>query len=478
MHRQYRLTFQDKGDATKFVREVEQLKASYKPNDTISLQGFFHLILGFMGAIEFEFSETQLYNLGMFSQAITDFEAIYKQIKLKDIKYFLGYIVGYAKWNYEEGGADDPTKINAIKIMTVHRAKGLQFPVVFVPHLIEGLFPIRARNSNRWLIPTNLFNVQRYEGNLEDERRLFYVAITRSEKFLFLSTHQYKKNYPGLQNEPSRFLREFPQAKTLTQPIPDPTHREKLDLKLAAPLKRFATSYSDLRYYDHCPYDYKLRFIFGFNPEISIALGYGRSIHNILNIIHSKYLTNPPSDEEILKIVEQNFFLRYCTQEFIDRFKQSAIRIIKNYIERFSGEFNLILETEKQFEFALEQALISGQIDLIKKFNEKGELEAIEIVDFKERDLSEMTTDYVKQLRLYAIAAMRSLGFQPKRAVVHHLDEGTRSEVDISEEALKSMEFEVKETIENIISRRFPKKAKKKSCDICDWKWICTKREK
>jgi len=477
LKRLYQRAFKKQGDALKFVQQLQQLKASYKPKDYISLQGFFHLILGFMGAKDFELSEAQFYNLGMLSQAITDFEAVYKRIKIKDIKYFLGYVKGYAKWNYEEGGTDDPTKINAVKIMTIHRAKGLQFPVVFVPHLIQGLFPSRSRKK-RWLLPTNCFNPQRYEGNLEDERRLFYVAVTRSEKYLFLSTHIYRDVFGGKLVQPSQFLKEYPQDHAITQPVADPTKRIKMDLKNASPLKCFATSYSDLRYYDLCPYDYKLRFIYGFNPEINIALGYGRSIHNILNIIHKEHLQNPPDEQEIRKIVERNFFLRYCTPEFIDRFKESAYRIVANYVKRYGKEFNLILETEKNFEFALEQALISGQIDLIKVLDEKGDLEAIEIVDFKEQDSSALATDYVKQLRLYAIAAMRSLGFHPKKATVHHLDKGTRSEVDISEEILTKVEMEVKETIDNIISRKFPKKPKKSKCRECDWQNFCSRAKK
>jgi DNA helicase-2/ATP-dependent DNA helicase PcrA len=461
--------------AEKFVRRLERLKEDLAQEDTISLQGLFHTILGMLGAQEFEFTETQLYNLGMLSQAITDFEAVYKRIKVRQLKYFLGFIGGYAKWNYEEGGSDDPTKVNAVKIMTVHRAKGLQFPVVFVPHLVEGLFPTRPRASD-WLLPEELFDKERYEGKLEDERRLFYVAVTRSEKFLYLTSYKRKANTRYNTAKASRFLREYPTDYAITQPIADPTAREKIDLKHAAPLKRFATSYSDLRYYDRCPYDYRLRFIYGFNPEISIALGYGRSIHNILNIIHTDHRRDPPDEKETEKIVEENFFLRYCTQEFIDRFKNSAKRIINNYVQRYAKEFNLILETEKAFEFALDRALISGQIDLIKKLNDKGELEALEIVDFKEHDNTELSTDYVKQLRLYAIASIKSLGFRPKKATVHHLDEGTVSEVDITETALMKVEENVKETIDNIMTRVFPRKAKKNKCKECDWKELCVKK--
>jgi len=152
----------------------------------------------------------QYYNFGMLSQTISDFETIYKNIKSKDIKYFLGFIRGYGEWNIEEGGSDDPTKINAVKIMTIHRAKGLQFPVVFMPNLVSGRFPARGR-PRQWFVPPELFDISRYVGTTEDERRLFYVAITRSEKYLFLSG---SRNVTGLQREknPSLFFEEFPKS--------------------------------------------------------------------------------------------------------------------------------------------------------------------------------------------------------------------------------------------------------------------------
>ncbi len=95
----------------------------------------------------------------------------------------------------------------------------------------------------------------------------------------------------------------------------------------------------------------------------------------------------------------------------MERFKSSATRIVQNYVKNFAHEFNLILETEKSIDFALEETLIASQINLIKKLNEKGELEALKIVDFKEHDNTELATDYVKQLRLYAIASIRAIRF-------------------------------------------------------------------
>ncbi len=84
-----------------------------------------------------------------------------------------------------------------VTLMTMHAAKGLEFPLVFIAGLEENLFP-HSRASNN-------------QAELEEERRLCYVAITRAEKYLYL-THALKRRVYGeeLASEPSRFLNEFP----------------------------------------------------------------------------------------------------------------------------------------------------------------------------------------------------------------------------------------------------------------------------
>ena len=93
----------------------------------------------------------------------------------------------------EEGDDED-----RIKLMTIHAAKGLEFPCVFSVGLEENLFPSMMSMNSR--------------EDLEEERRLFYVAVTRAEKFLFLSLAGTRYKFGQLNYcEPSRFLEEVPE---------------------------------------------------------------------------------------------------------------------------------------------------------------------------------------------------------------------------------------------------------------------------
>jgi DNA helicase-2/ATP-dependent DNA helicase PcrA len=93
---------------------------------------------------------------------------------------------------------DDKENTDVVKLMTIHAAKGLEFPVVFVGGLEESLFPSGMSINTR--------------EELEEERRLFYVAITRAEKHLFLTYSNARYRFGQLQqNEPSRFIDEMPE---------------------------------------------------------------------------------------------------------------------------------------------------------------------------------------------------------------------------------------------------------------------------
>ena len=91
----YGRCFTEWGDAVKFVEKLEDLKEELGRDTLFNLQEIYQRILNYIGATEFEFRESQYYNFGMLSQIISDFEAIYRRIKSKDIKYFLGFVKFY-----------------------------------------------------------------------------------------------------------------------------------------------------------------------------------------------------------------------------------------------------------------------------------------------------------------------------------------------------------------------------------------------
>jgi len=248
------------------------------------------------------------------------------------------------------------------------------------------------------------------------------------------------------------------------------------------------TSYSELVSYDRCPNDFLLRNVYEYNAGVPAAFGYGTNIHNVLNMIHRDFIRNGkvPAAEEISAIFVRFFKMRYATDKIAERFREAAIRVVQNYIRVNGSDFDRILETEKRFEFVIGNALIGGQIDLLKKTDGFGNLHSVEIIDFKADRSGDgkyagndgadglYSTDYQKQLRYYALACLNSLNLHPEKAFVHHLDSGAMEEIDISERRLEETEKGIETAVNSIVDRKFPPKPDRTRCQACDYRLLCS----
>lgn len=221
--------------------------------------------------------EVVLYNLGKFSQLISDFESIHYHSKpIEKYAAFADFLQYRAEDAYPEGWQDNQyASPDAVRIMTVHQAKGMQWPVVFVPALLRNRFPApKIGGRNVWhLIPRDGVHDQaRFEGTTEDERRLFYVAMTRSQKFLHLTWAP----IAGLNNRYARkseFWDDVLVSKHVKRRVPDYIRRKRLPPTPRTSIANVVFSFSDLKYFFECPYQFKLRVLYGFNVPIHEALG-------------------------------------------------------------------------------------------------------------------------------------------------------------------------------------------------------------
>lgn len=446
-------------------------KKDYLPG--LGLQEVFHRILQAAGADSFDFGEVYSYNLAALSQAISDYESVWIRLRASEVKYFFNFISAYGQDTYHDQRHKDQGIVNAIRIMTIHKAKGLEFPAVFIPDFVEK----RKPNEAKTFVDDNLYDHERYRGNEEDERRVFYTALTRSEKYIIItgSINAKEKVRPRKMH---RFINELPKKYISSVP-----HLSRTKSGFSPRLKatgEYETSYSELISYIRCPEDFLIRNVYGFNAGVPSAFGYGTSVHNILNMIHRQYLRNGkiPDKIEISEITSRMFKLRYATEGLEKTMMQSAEKIIENYVEMHSDDFARILETEKKFEFVIDNALINGQIDLLKKLDTNGSIKEVEIIDFKtEKKTGIYSSDYERQLRYYAIACLESLNMKPEKAYVHHLDlEETHKKpdlVDISKSKLDETKIEIRSVVSRITEGNFPASPSHDKCVNCDYLRIC-----
>lgn len=236
--------------------------------------------------------EMVFYNLGKFSQLITDYELIHFQ---SDALSLFGGFAGFLRYQapdyYPEGWEDAGyVRPDAVQLMTIHQAKGMEFPVVFVPNLVKNRFPSKRQGGRQWyrIIPqAAVLGAERYLGTMEDERRLFYVALTRSKKWLACT---WAPEASRMFQAESPLLREYVAAGLALTRAPALPAAAAVPPRPAQAVSEIALSFSELKYLFECPYQFKLRFQYGFNPGFSERLGFGKSLHDALAELHRRTL--------------------------------------------------------------------------------------------------------------------------------------------------------------------------------------------
>ncbi|NPV82330.1 MAG: ATP-dependent helicase [Candidatus Aminicenantes bacterium] len=422
-------------------------------------------------------------NLGRFNTLLTDYETSIRlggqkldwKANLKGLCWFMN---SYAIGSYEENYGDDIRGVDAVQIMTVHQAKGLEWPVVFVPCLTDKRFPSsNTGKQQEWLLPRNsgLFPVERYEGNIEDEKRLFYVAITRARDLLCLS--YFKKIEMASKHNQSHSIFLSPIDKTLNYDsiLDDSKNIPKVNIMPASEKEEIQTfSATEIIYYRRCPFMYRLREIFGFQPGLDIALGFGRSLHYCLSCAIDLIKTEKDLEKMVNNLIEEKFHLPFAGGNYLEIMKNKAKKLLYEFIKQNINDLMNIKEVEARLEFPIEKATVAGKIDAIIKV--EGERELLEIRDYKTSDKVESYEDSSLQLQIYALG-LRKMKNRVAEASIAYLDSSSdKGEkikgVPINDEILNRAERTVKSCIDAIRNGQYNARCGA-HCNNCDYRTIC-----
>ena len=350
-----------------------------------------------------------MYNLGKFSQVINDFEEINFNSSPPNFHLFnfLNFIKYAAVDYYPEGWINNPYKTpRAVQIMTIHQAKGLEFPVVFIPGLNKNYLPAKKPGGlNEWhfLNPALIKNQERYIGNIEDERRLFYVAITRAQKFLFISRAPDQNNQ--LYRKRSVFVDELANSSEIVSNIPDFKILRKIDPEPKQEAVSITLNFSVLKDFFECQYRFKLVSMYGFTYPLDQRMGFGRSLHNSLMEIHKRSMLGETLDKENAISISQNqsHFPYLGESEKLEVMKELVITRISKYFEKNKDSFKTIEFVEQDIQLNLDDGiLVTGTIDLIRRKLYEGKYETT-IIEFKSNEDAQKRKVTDEQLCLYAL---------------------------------------------------------------------------
>lgn len=410
--------------------------------------------------------------------------------------------IALLQWGSSSARAEEApllAEIDAVTITTVHSAKGLEFPAVFVADVNSRRFPSQfARRVPTVPFDTSVLNTIQParladNANLDGERRLLYVALTRAERYLFVT-------YSG--TRASQFIQQLapivagvggfvPPTSTdlgsTFQYQPSAFHRET----------RFATSFSDIRYFMECPQDFYLRVVLGYTPTIGQEFGYGRGVHNLLRAVHADpaaWAELAKDETQLREAIEKLqgeglFYLRYTTGDPLTNLMEKAKRGVASYVAQYQAELaTLTFEPERPFETLIpeENLLISGAIDVVRL----DEPPRVTIIDFKSGDASGENASGLNaelmsfQIGVYGLAARRELEYDPQLGLVRYVGETDQAKsqmtVDLNDDQLTQVRKDVVDVAKRIRERQFgagPSKLRPDRCANCDFMKLCPRSE-
>lgn len=430
--------------------------------------------------------------IGLFSRMMQDVEAVYLSIdstaRFEQVARFLEFI---ADGGYNSGTDEVVLQPDAVTVGTVHSVKGLEFPVVFIVDAQSGRFPAN-RSNYRGFLPAELIQpaVRRgaYIGTRHAEARLFYTALTRAEAFLYVTGSEH---LPGGRraNRPSEFSLRLQDEELRTaiaqldNAFPTAPSSPRVDDNT------LPTSFSDIRYYLHCPMDYRFRRNWGFSPPVPELFGFGRAVHVAVEKLHELHADAAPTPEQAAQITNETFHLKHVAASgdpvnrpgAYERAKAKAVSIVEEYVEAFSTDFEHRRQIEARFEIPAQGCLITGSIDLLIREEPERRVREAEVIDFKAMEAGDDPfngdeldwTALSLQVQLYAKAAREVLGENAAVGSVHLLKDNQRIEVPIDMVAIDAAVKNVEWAVRGILAGQFPARPHSDKCRVCDFGGIC-----
>lgn len=397
-------------------------------------------------------------------------------------------------------GDEIDTGPDAVKIMTAHKSKGLEFAYVFVTQLVDKRFPLIERKD---AIPLSdgLIKEILPSGNahLEEERRLFYVAITRARDGIFFTGAE---DYGGKKKKkPSRFLHEAGLIDAVkpvetemlpkTEKTPEKANEEKLNTPISLP-KNF--SYTQLKDYDLCPYKYRFAYMLKVPTKNSEASSFGKSIHATLQEFFTQFITrrdseqvslfgnmseekkiekNVPELKELLDAYERNWIQEwYASEKRAEERKKAGREMLKKFYEQHLDNWPKVLFLEKGFHLRLGEYSLKGYIDRVDDIDDN----AVEILDYKTGNTPKKPKKANEQLMIYALAARDILEKKPVAVSFYYIESNTKHTFEVTPEKLEKVETWIGETIRSIRQGNFTA-TPGRHCEWCDFREICDFRK-
>jgi DNA helicase II / ATP-dependent DNA helicase PcrA len=330
--------------------------------------------------------------------------------------------------------ADVEADADAVHVLTIHKAKGLEFPVVFMVGLVSDRFPSRGRGDPiplpdalmKDLLPTGDFHLQ-------EERRLFYVGMTRAKRDLYLTS---ARDYGGARpRKVSRFVQE-----ALDLPRADPEtfrasvvqaverHAPPVDLHpqlLLVPSgdEVIPLSFRQVDDYSTCPLKYKYIHILRVPVLRDHRVVYGAALHEAVQEYNRRRARHQTvTAEDLIAHFERSWVNEgFLSREHEDQRMEAGRQALRRFFEYQQASGTVPTFVEREFRFHVGATILRGRWDRVDVRG--GE---VVIIDFKSTDVrtqqdADRRAKDSEQLAIYTLAYREVFGRLPDRVELHFL---------------------------------------------------------
>jgi DNA helicase-2/ATP-dependent DNA helicase PcrA len=409
----------------------------------------------------------------------------------------------------QAGGAvclEDDAPGDAVRLMTVHGAKGLEFSHVFVLRVNKNKFP-QPERPHVFEFPVALMKEGAPEEQFhnQEERRLFYVALTRAEDRLTITALTERKGRvppfiedilmePALQRrdvlqlapKPAVNVNGAPPFATIaaTGSLFAATERPKIFSRIAewaetflpTPPEPLELNPSAVDSYRKCPQKYLFAYLWSLQEGAKATLTFGRVMHATIRRAMTEFKKgNRLPFEEVQRLFETEWSASGFEDEYQEgEYKKDGLEQLRAFHQAISEQAPEILDLEKTFLLPVENnVVLKGRIDQINSVG-RNEVEIVDYKTGKAKKETEARRDL--QLSIYAIAAKEILELNPVRLVFHYLQDNSRQETTRSIKQLDEAQKIVQEVAADIRARSFPAK-EGFICRSCAYRPICPAHE-
>ena len=467
-----------------FFEKLEFLRRKVRSDQPPEILKVYYSLLAMSDYFDdFKSNIDEVSNLATLTQTMANYEEYISKTDIRGLYFFLTRALN----NYSADYGDE----NGVQLMTVHAAKGLEFPVTIVASIEKDEFPMKnkdpkrekntVRFKNTFYTPNELLKYKYFtddEGNyrpitieeenqkaLDEEERVIYVAMTRAADLLIVSClGELPEKINEIRDRFEPFSFDRLKDVKICKDFSDDDEEEKLVL-----------NYSKYTKYCSCPFKYNLGYNLGFSRPGAKAANRGTAFHQIMEAVNHKLIEGDEVTSEYLdSITTKSYDSLLDIEENPDEFEK-----FKEKVQKYHEKYTLnreILESELDFEIDRGDYILNGAIDLVYKTGEN----ELTILDYKYSESGDEKLDgYTKQLHLYA-AALKQLpeykDYAIKEAITHFVIDDYPHKVAINDEIInKELENLDKVACKINVLKEFPKDSDE--CENCSYRIFCKKYE-